>query len=62
MAKKIKVTVIRPTKPLLLGDFGKVLFITKEADKAYKKYTRLEDVKKDFGADSKMYKGVATFL
>ena len=40
MAKKIKVTVIRPTKPLLLGDFGKVLFITKEADKAYKKYTR----------------------
>lgn len=62
MAKKIKVTVIRPTKPLLLGDFGKVLFITKEADKPYKKYTKLDDVKTDFGADSKMYKGVETFL
>nr|DAN18391.1 MAG TPA: tail sheath protein [Caudoviricetes sp.] len=60
--KKIRVTVVRPKKPLLLGDFGKVLFITKEADKDYKKYTSLEEVGKDFGKNSKMYKGIEVFL
>lgn len=60
--KKITVTVVRPTKPLLLGDFGKVLFITKGVDKDYKKYTKLEDVGKDFGNTSQMYKGVEVFL
>ena len=60
--QKIRVTVTRPTKPLLLGDFGKVLFFTKGADKDYKKYTTLAEVGKDFGANSEMYKGVEVYL
>ena len=33
--RKIKVVVNRPRKPLVMGDFSKILFITKEADKDY---------------------------
>jgi len=60
--KRIVVNVVRPTKPLLIGDFNKVLFITKEADKDYKRYTTLEEVKTDFGNTSLMYKGINVFL
>ena len=60
--KKIRVTVTRPTKPLLLGDFGKVLFFTKGSDKDYKKYTTLAEVRTDFGTNSEMYKGVEVYL
>ena len=60
--KKIIVNATRPTKPLLIGDFSKVLFITKEADKDYKRYTTLDEVKSDFGNDTLMYKGINTFL
>ena len=60
--KKITVNVVRPTKPLLVGDFRKVLFITKEADKDYKRYTTLDEVKTDFGNTSLMYKGINVFL
>ena len=35
--KKVKVVVNRPRKPLVMGDFSKILFITKEADKDYKR-------------------------
>lgn len=63
MAKKVKVRVVRPSKPLSLGDFGKVLFLTKETtDVPYKKYTSLASVKADFGENSKMYKGIEVFL
>ena len=62
MAKKVKVTVVRPKKPLLMGDFSKILFITQEADKDYKKYTTLKEVETDFGNTSLMYKGINTFL
>lgn len=60
--KHINVRVVRPNKPLTLGDFSKVLFITKEEDKPFKKYATLEEVEKDFGKNSKMYKGITTFL
>ena len=60
--RKIKVVVNRPKKPLMMGDFSKILFITKEADKDYKRYTTLKEVETDFGNTSLMYKGINTFL
>lgn len=60
--KKVKVVVNRPRKPLVMGDFSKILFITKEADKDYKRYTTLKEVETDFGNTSLMYKGINTFL
>jgi len=60
--RKIRVVVTRPKKPLLLGDFSKILFITKDADKDYKKYTTLKEVETDYGSTSLMYKGINTFL
>lgn len=60
--RKIKVVVNRPKKPLMMGDFSKILFITKEADKDYKRYTTLTEVETDFGNTSLMYKGINTFL
>ena len=60
--KSVIVNVIRPTKPLMLGDFSKIVFLTNEIDFDIKRYTTLEEVKTDFGATSKIYAGIEVFM
>ena len=37
--KSVIVHVVRPTKPLMLGDFSKIVFLTDEIDFDIKRYT-----------------------
>ena len=60
--KSVVVNVVRPTKPLMLGDFSKIVFLTDEIDFSIKRYTTLEEVKKDFGVTSKIYEGIEVFM
>ena len=43
--KSVIVNVVRPTKPLMLGDFSKIVFLTDEIDFDIKRYTTLEMMK-----------------
>lgn len=56
--KDVQVNVIRPTKPLVYGDFTKVLYLTNEIDKELKRYSTLEEVGTDFTKLSKIYAGL----
>ena len=60
--RDVVINVTRPSKPLVYGDFTKVLYLTNEIDKPIKRYSTLEEVATDYTKLSKMYKSMEIAL